>query len=66
MGTSEVVAYAYARRIEDKVGGNRQRLAINCSWYLSFSEEKKVRFSIGEVVLHRWEIKIPRLLQNGK
>ncbi|MPC60396.1 hypothetical protein E2C01_054440 [Portunus trituberculatus] len=43
-------------RIE-KVGGNKERATVSCVRQLCFSEEKKMRFSRGEVVFHRLEIR---------
>ncbi len=41
----------------EKVGGNRIEVAVSSHRNLSFSEEKKVRFRGGEVMLHRVEIR---------
>ena len=61
--TSYVVAHICATsrfgskmRIEI-VGGDRIETAISCLRHLSFGEEEKMRFSGGEVVLHRLEIR---------
>ncbi|MPC72391.1 hypothetical protein E2C01_066696 [Portunus trituberculatus] len=43
-------------RIE-KVGGNREEATIRCLRQLCFSEEKKMRFSRGEVVFYRLKIR---------
>ncbi|MPC47931.1 hypothetical protein E2C01_041693 [Portunus trituberculatus] len=43
-------------RIE-KVGGNREGATVSCFRQLCFDEEKKMRFSRGEVVFHRLEIR---------
>ena len=43
-------------RIE-KVGGNRKGATVSCLRHLSFSEEKKMRFRRGEVVLYRLKIR---------
>ena len=65
MGTraSDVITYIDATssfgvkfRIE-KVGGDRIEGAISSHRNLSFSEEKKVRFRGGEVMLHRMEVR---------
>ena len=62
-GASYVVAHIDATssfeaemRIE-KVGGNRKGPAISCHRHLSLGEEKKMRFSRGEVVFYRLEIR---------
>ena len=41
----------------EKVGGNRKGAAVSSHRHLSFSEEKKMRFSGGEVVFYRLEIR---------
>ena len=63
MRASYVVVYIYATasfglkmRIE-KVGGNREGVAVSRRRHLSFSEEKKMRFSREEVVFYRLEIR---------
>ena len=43
-------------RIE-KVGGDRKGVTVICLRHLCFSEEKKLRFREGEVVLYRWKIR---------
>ena len=43
-------------RIE-KVGGNRKGVTVSCLRRLCFSEEKKMRFSGGEMVFYRMKIK---------
>ena len=43
-------------RIE-KVGGNRKGVTVSCLRHLCFSEEKKMRFSGGEVVFYRLKIR---------
>ena len=43
-------------RIE-KVGGNRKGATVSCLRHLCFSEEKKMRFSGGEVVFYRLKIR---------
>ena len=43
-------------RIE-KVGGNRKEFTVSCLKHLCFSEEKKMRFSGGEVVFYRLKIR---------
>merc|ERR1712035_299185 len=60
---SDVVADIYAtasfglKMSMEKVGGNRKGPAISSHIHLSFSEEKKMRFSGGEVVFHRLKIR---------
>merc|ERR1712035_108437 len=41
----------------EKVGGNRKGTAVSNHRNLCFSEEEKMRFSRGEVVFHRLEIR---------
>ena len=60
---SDVVAYINATssfgvksRIEI-VGGNRIKIAVSIPRHLRFSEEEKMRFSGGEMVFHRIEIR---------
>ena len=43
-------------RIE-KVGGNRKGVTLSCLRHLTFSEEKKMTFSGGEVVFYRLKIR---------
>ena len=43
-------------RIE-KVGRNRKGVTVSCLRHLCFSEEKKMRFSGGEVVFYRLKIR---------
>ena len=61
--TSDVVAHICATssfgskmRIEI-VRGDRIETAVSCLRHLSFGEEEKMRFSGGEVVLHRLKIR---------
>ena len=41
----------------EKVGGHRKRVAVSALRQLSLSEEEKVRFSRGEVVFNRDEVR---------
>ncbi|MPC46954.1 hypothetical protein E2C01_040686 [Portunus trituberculatus] len=41
----------------EKVGGNREGATVSCFRQLCFCEEKKMRFSRGEVVFHRLKIR---------
>ena len=52
-GTS---SFGTKMRIE-KVGGNRKGTTVNCLRHLCFSQEKKMRFSGGEVVFYRLKIR---------
>ncbi|MPC18792.1 hypothetical protein E2C01_011686 [Portunus trituberculatus] len=38
-------------------GGNREEATVTCLRQLCFGEEKKMRFSKGEVVFHRLKIR---------
>ncbi|MPC73587.1 hypothetical protein E2C01_067921 [Portunus trituberculatus] len=40
-----------------KVGGNRKGATVSCLRQLCFDEEKKMKFSRGEVVFYRLEIR---------
>ena len=67
MGTraSYVVAHIDAtssfepKMMIEKVGGNRKRATVSCLRHLCFGEEKKMRFSRGEVAV------ITLILQEG-
>ncbi|MPC70584.1 hypothetical protein E2C01_064836 [Portunus trituberculatus] len=43
--------------IIEKVEGNREGATVSCLRQLCFNEEKKMRFSRGEVVFYRLKIK---------
>ncbi len=65
MGTraSNVIAYIDATTSfgvkfgKEKVGGNRIEVALRSPRNRSFSEEKKVRFQGGEVMIHRMDVR---------
>ncbi|MPC64776.1 hypothetical protein E2C01_058897 [Portunus trituberculatus] len=63
MRTSQVIAHIDAApsfgmkmRIV-KIGGNREGATVSCLRQLCFSEEKKMRFSTGEVAFYRLKIR---------
>ena len=55
--TDTISSFGIKMRIE-RVGRNRKGATIRCLRHLCFSEEKKMRFSGGEVVFYRLKIRL--------
>ncbi|MPC53663.1 hypothetical protein E2C01_047561 [Portunus trituberculatus] len=56
-------SFGMKMRIE-KVGGNREGATVSCLRQLCVGEEKKMRFSRGEVVFHRLKIRSKTAMLN--